>query len=109
MIQEFVRRSPFSFQQNMRFNKNELIAVASLPSNKFEKEGVLLITEKQEGFFRRTEGEFQLKSRDLSIYIDSQGACEWKFLHGRGVGAVSSHPILLFCNFVFLIFFHQFL
>ncbi|KAL5277009.1 INPP4A family protein [Megaselia abdita] len=42
----------------MRFNKNELIAVASLPSNKFEKEGVLLITEKQEGFFRRTEVNF---------------------------------------------------
>lgn len=40
----------------MRFNQKELATIALLPSNKFEKEGILLMTEKQEGFFRRTEG-----------------------------------------------------
>lgn len=40
----------------MRFNKQELATLASQPSNKFDKEGVLYITERQEGFFRRTEG-----------------------------------------------------
>lgn len=40
----------------MRFNKQELITLAQQPSNKFEKEGILSITEKQDGFLRRTEG-----------------------------------------------------
>ncbi|XP_052873427.1 inositol polyphosphate-4-phosphatase type I A [Anopheles cruzii] len=39
----------------MRFNKQELVTLASQPSNKFEKEGPLFVTEKQEGFFRKTE------------------------------------------------------
>uniref|UniRef100_A0AAG5DV14 phosphatidylinositol-3,4-bisphosphate 4-phosphatase n=1 Tax=Anopheles atroparvus TaxID=41427 RepID=A0AAG5DV14_ANOAO len=39
----------------MRFNKQELITLATQPSNKFEKEGSLYVTEKQEGFFRKTE------------------------------------------------------
>jgi hypothetical protein len=42
----------------MRFNKNELFALALQPSNKFEKEGVLFLTERQESFFRKTEGTF---------------------------------------------------
>ena len=37
----------------MRFNKNELSRLAAQPSHKFEKEGVLFIKEKQEGFFLR--------------------------------------------------------
>lgn len=41
----------------MRFNKQELITLATQPSNKFDKEGPLYVTEKQEGFFRKTEGE----------------------------------------------------
>ncbi|XP_055618165.1 type II inositol 3,4-bisphosphate 4-phosphatase isoform X3 [Toxorhynchites rutilus septentrionalis] len=41
----------------MRFNKQELITLATQPSNKFDKEGPLCVTEKQEGFFRKTEGE----------------------------------------------------
>lgn len=41
----------------MRFNKQELITLATQPSNKFEKEGPLHVTEKQEGFFRKTEGK----------------------------------------------------
>ncbi|XP_065084950.1 inositol polyphosphate-4-phosphatase type I A isoform X2 [Ochlerotatus camptorhynchus] len=39
----------------MRFNKHELITLATQPSNKFDKEGPLYVTEKQEGFFRKTE------------------------------------------------------
>ncbi|XP_058444865.1 type II inositol 3,4-bisphosphate 4-phosphatase isoform X2 [Malaya genurostris] len=39
----------------MRFNKQELITLARQPSNKFDKEGPLYVTEKQEGFFRKTE------------------------------------------------------
>ncbi|XP_017773749.1 PREDICTED: type I inositol 3,4-bisphosphate 4-phosphatase isoform X1 [Nicrophorus vespilloides] len=39
----------------MRFNKQELETLATQPSSKFEKEGVLYIRERQEGFFRKTE------------------------------------------------------
>ncbi|XP_044733938.1 inositol polyphosphate-4-phosphatase type I A isoform X2 [Chrysoperla carnea] len=39
----------------MRFNKQELITLATQPSNKFEKEGVLFVRERQESFFRRSE------------------------------------------------------
>ncbi|XP_029676505.1 type I inositol 3,4-bisphosphate 4-phosphatase isoform X2 [Formica exsecta] len=39
----------------MRFNKQELLTLATQPSQKFEKEGVLYLRERQEGFFRRTE------------------------------------------------------
>ncbi|CAL1687252.1 unnamed protein product [Lasius platythorax] len=39
----------------MRFNKQELLTLATQPSQKFEKEGVLYVRERQEGFFRRTE------------------------------------------------------
>ncbi|XP_043471404.1 inositol polyphosphate-4-phosphatase type I A isoform X2 [Leptopilina heterotoma] len=39
----------------MRFNKQELLTLATQPSQKFEKEGTLYVRERQEGFFRRTE------------------------------------------------------
>ncbi|KAK9744541.1 PH domain [Popillia japonica] len=39
----------------MRFNKLELETLATQPSSKFEKEGVLYIRERQEGFFRKSE------------------------------------------------------
>ncbi|XP_063239425.1 inositol polyphosphate-4-phosphatase type I A isoform X2 [Bacillus rossius redtenbacheri] len=39
----------------MRFNKQELTTLATQPSHKFDKEGVLFLRERQEGFFRRTE------------------------------------------------------
>ncbi|XP_037814556.1 inositol polyphosphate-4-phosphatase type I A isoform X1 [Lucilia sericata] len=39
----------------MRFNKAELATLASNPTIKFEKEGLLIITERQEGFFRKAE------------------------------------------------------
>ncbi|KAJ8934772.1 hypothetical protein NQ314_013198 [Rhamnusium bicolor] len=39
----------------MRFNKQELVTLATQPSTKFEKEGILYIRERQEGFFRKSE------------------------------------------------------
>jgi len=44
----------------MRFNKQEMITLAQQPSNKFDKEGLLFVRERQEGFFRRTESEYLL-------------------------------------------------
>uniref|UniRef100_A0A146L0V0 Type II inositol 3,4-bisphosphate 4-phosphatase n=1 Tax=Lygus hesperus TaxID=30085 RepID=A0A146L0V0_LYGHE len=61
----------------MRFNKQELLTLATQPSQEFDKEGVLFLRERQDGFFRRTEillerwcrlrGNllFYFKSRDL--------------------------------------------
>uniref|UniRef100_A0A1A9W218 phosphatidylinositol-3,4-bisphosphate 4-phosphatase n=1 Tax=Glossina brevipalpis TaxID=37001 RepID=A0A1A9W218_9MUSC len=39
----------------MRFNKAELAALASNSAIKFEREGLLIITERHEGFFRKTD------------------------------------------------------
>ena len=44
----------------MRFNKTELSALASQPSHQFDKEGVLLLRERHDTFFRRQEGKFDL-------------------------------------------------
>ncbi|RVE52200.1 hypothetical protein evm_003119 [Chilo suppressalis] len=40
----------------MRFNKQELFALASQTSQNFDREGVLVLKERQDGFFRRSEG-----------------------------------------------------
>lgn len=40
----------------MRFNKQELYALASQTSPNFDREGVLVMKERQDGFFRRSEG-----------------------------------------------------
>lgn len=40
----------------MKFNKLELAVIASQPSQNFDKEGVLIFKERQDGFFRRVEG-----------------------------------------------------
>lgn len=45
---------------NMRFNRQELITLASNPATQFEKEGLLFITERQEGFFRRADGKHSI-------------------------------------------------
>ena len=47
----------------MKFNKAEVALLASQPSSKFEKEGVLFVREKQEGFFKRNEGELEARSQ----------------------------------------------
>lgn len=56
----------------MRFNNKELIAVAAQPSYKFDKEGILLLREKQEGLFRRSdvfqEKWFRLRGNLLFYY-----------------------------------------
>lgn len=41
----------------MRFNSKELIAVATQPSYKFDKEGILGIKEKHDGLFRTKDGK----------------------------------------------------
>lgn len=41
----------------MRFNAKELATLAQQPSHKFDKEGILFVTEKQDGFFKQKEGE----------------------------------------------------
>ena len=43
----------------MRFNSRELAVLAQQESHKFDKDGVLLIKEKQEGIFRKGEGNVQ--------------------------------------------------
>lgn len=58
----------------MRYNKQELLTLATQPSQKFDKEGVLFLRERQEGFFRRTErkeskrGKRAKSLRDLNCY-----------------------------------------
>jgi inositol polyphosphate-4-phosphatase len=50
--------SKFGLQSDMRFNKQEMFSFAKQPSQNFDKEGVLLLKERQDGFFKRTESEF---------------------------------------------------
>lgn len=58
----FPVREPYkSVAVAMRFNKQELATLATQPSNKFEKEGILHVTERQDGFFRRTEGNILIQ------------------------------------------------
>lgn len=45
----------------MRFNKQELVTLATQPSTKFEKEGILYIRERQEGFFRKSESKYSVE------------------------------------------------
>jgi inositol polyphosphate-4-phosphatase len=53
----------------MRFNKQELTTLATQPSQKFDKEGVLFLRERQEGFFRRTESEFAPGSTNIKGFL----------------------------------------
>ena len=55
----------------MRFNEKELKTLALQNSQKFEKEGNLKLTEKQEGFFRKTEGDLI----DFSSFIKTCYFC----------------------------------
>jgi len=40
----------------MRFNAKELACLACQSSDQYDKEGVLFVRERQEGFFRKAEG-----------------------------------------------------
>lgn len=53
----------------MRFNKQEMITLAQQPSNRFDKEGLLFVRERQEGFFRRTESEYLYYGLLWLVYI----------------------------------------
>lgn len=41
----------------MRFNKSELNSLASNPATRFDKEGLLIVIDRQEGFLWRSEGK----------------------------------------------------
>ncbi|XP_065160190.1 inositol polyphosphate-4-phosphatase type I A-like isoform X2 [Atheta coriaria] len=59
----------------MRFNKQELEALATQPSSKFEKEGALCVRERQEGFFRKSEVSLERWCRlrgNLLFYFKSK-------------------------------------
>ncbi|KAJ1524750.1 hypothetical protein ONE63_009629 [Megalurothrips usitatus] len=74
----------------MRFNKQELVTLATQPAHKFDKEGVLLLRERQDGFFRRAERADKdskrckrVKSlRDLSCYGNSSSSGSSKSSNG---------------------------
>ena len=46
----------------MKINKAEVALLVSQPSSTFEKEGVLFVQQKQDGFFKRNEGELEATS-----------------------------------------------
>ncbi|XP_064481343.1 inositol polyphosphate-4-phosphatase type I A-like [Ornithodoros turicata] len=66
----------------MRFNAKEIAAVASQPSYKFDREGLLLIKERQEGLFRRndlyTERWCRLRG-NLFFYFKGKDQCSDPF------------------------------
>uniref|UniRef100_A0A6M2DE89 phosphatidylinositol-3,4-bisphosphate 4-phosphatase n=1 Tax=Xenopsylla cheopis TaxID=163159 RepID=A0A6M2DE89_XENCH len=68
----------------MRFNKIELEALAVQPSHRFDREGVLFIRERQDGFFRRNEGPDYISEKDKrkSNRLSCVGAGS-KVLQGR--------------------------
>lgn len=55
----------------MRFNKNEMVTLALQPAHKFDKEGVLIIWERQDGFFKRSESTYSddFVVRDLFSWV----------------------------------------
>ncbi|XP_073974232.1 inositol polyphosphate-4-phosphatase type I A isoform X1 [Rhodnius prolixus] len=74
----------------MRFNKQELHTLATQPSQEFDKEGVLFLRERQEGFFRRTErrdskrGKKSKGLRDLSCYSGAHKVSVERWCRLRG-------------------------
>lgn len=52
----------------MRYNKQELVALASQTAQNFDREGVLVLKERQDGFFRRSEGRFSCFS-DIHVVL----------------------------------------
>ena len=61
----------------MRFNKSEVAALAlGQPSHKFEKEGVLFVREKQEGFFRRSESKWEFFKGRIHPHLTDRPSVE---------------------------------
>lgn len=66
----------------MRFNAKEIAAVASQPSYKFDREGLLLIKERQEGLFRRNDVYLERWCRlrgNLFFYLKGRDQCSDPF------------------------------
>ena len=62
----------------MRFNKSEVAALAlGQPSHKFEKEGVLFVREKQEGFFRRSESKYYIRTSICGTFAHVNRGCSY--------------------------------
>ncbi|KAL4717549.1 hypothetical protein ACJJTC_000698 [Scirpophaga incertulas] len=78
----------------MRYNKQELFALASLTSQNFDREGILILKERQDGFFRRSEGSsvrwFRLRG-NLLFYL--KGPEPW--YEPMGVIVLGHHQIKL--------------
>ncbi|CAK1554649.1 unnamed protein product [Leptosia nina] len=78
----------------MRYNKQELAAIASQTSQTFDREGVLIMKEKQDGFFRRTEAYsirwFRLRG-NLLFYL--KGSEPW--YEPVGVIVLGRHEVKL--------------
>jgi hypothetical protein len=55
----------------MRFNKQELITLATQSSTRFEKEGILYVRERQDGFFRKSESKYVFNSVILYFFYES--------------------------------------
>ncbi|KAG6444647.1 hypothetical protein O3G_MSEX003496 [Manduca sexta] len=76
----------------MRYNKQELVALASQTSQNFDREGVLVVREKQDGFFRRSEGSsvrwFRLRG-NLLFYL--KGPEPW--YEPMGVIVLGQHQV----------------
>lgn len=76
----------------MKFNKRELAAIASQPSQNFDKEGVLIFKERQDGFFRRMEvcalRRYRLRG-NLLFYF--RGPEQWS--EPAGVIVLENHTI----------------
>ena len=60
----------------MKFNKAEIALLANQPSHKFDKEGVLFVREKQEGFFKKNEG----KARIVHLLDNFLSCCLFFFI-----------------------------
>ena len=50
----------------MKFNRTEMGLLACQPGHRFEKEGVMFIRERQDGFFRRNESKFKCLASNIS-------------------------------------------
>ncbi|XP_028035489.1 type I inositol 3,4-bisphosphate 4-phosphatase-like [Bombyx mandarina] len=78
----------------MRYNKQELVALASQTSQNFDREGVLVMRERQDGFFRRSEGStvrwFRLRG-NLLFYL--KGPEPW--YEPMGVIILGNHQVKL--------------
>ncbi|XP_045510028.1 inositol polyphosphate-4-phosphatase type I A [Colias croceus] len=78
----------------MRYNKQELASIASQTSPNFDREGVMVMKEKQDGFFRRSEGcsvrWFRLRG-NLLFYL--KGSEPW--YEPIGVIVLGKHVIKL--------------